>query len=106
MTDAELTIVTWVWTVGLIVALVLTAMDVVLLLRVIRAAQKIKRLASRTLPAAEGIARHTAAIRQLSTTNDVARQLVDGAMPIAQAAQGIENKLGALSRFLIRQGAR
>jgi hypothetical protein len=106
MTESELTTVAWLWTIGLIVALLLTAVDVVLLLRVIRAAQKIKRLASRTLPAAGGIASHTEAIRQLTTTNAVAQQLVDQAMPIAQAAQGIETKLGALSRFLIRQEAR
>ena len=46
----------WVW---LVVALVVTLVDVALLVRVIRAVNRIASLTARTLPSAKNIATHT-----------------------------------------------
>jgi hypothetical protein len=88
-----------VWWIGLAVALVVTAIDVVLLLRVIRAAKKIDGLAGRTLPAAVGIVNNTAAIKNLEATNQVAAELLAKATPIVNVANAIDGKLTLVSNF-------
>ena len=52
-----------VWWIGLVVALIVTAIDVYVLIRVIKAARKIDGLAGRTLEAAGGIAGNTSALK-------------------------------------------
>ena len=103
LTAAEESTIQVIWWIGLIVALIVTAIDVALLIRLIRAAKKIDALAARTLTAAGGIAANTAAIKNLAATNQVAAALLDNAMPIVKAAEAIEGKLAAVSAFLGRR---
>ncbi len=89
-----------VWTAGLVIALLVTLIDVALLLRVIRAAKKIDTLAGRTLPAAVGIVGNTSAIANLNATNGVAAALLSNAVPIVEVAGAMDKKLGAVSDFV------
>ncbi|HEX4946764.1 MAG TPA: hypothetical protein VFZ34_08880 [Blastocatellia bacterium] len=86
-----------VWTIGLILALIVTVIDVSLVIRVIRAARRIDELAARTLPAAGGIAHNTAAIAKLNATLGVAKSLVEKAGPIVNVADAMEKKLAAVA---------
>jgi cell division protein FtsB len=88
-----------VWWIGLIVALIVTAIDVHLLLRVILAAKTIAALADRTLEAAGGIAGNTSALKNLTATNEVAAALIANATPIVAVADAIDKKLSAVSTF-------
>jgi hypothetical protein len=88
-----------VWWIGLVVALVVTAIDVYLLIRVIKAARKIDSLAGRTLTAAGGIAGNTASLKNLTATNEVAAALIAGATPIVAVADAIDKKLALVSNF-------
>ena len=88
-----------VWWIGLIVALVVTAIDVYLLIRVIKAARKIDGLAGRTLEAAGGIAGNTASLKNLTATNEVAAALIANATPIVAVADQIDKKLTLVSNF-------
>ncbi len=87
------------WSGGLILALIVTAIDVHLLIRVIKAARKIDGLAGRTLEAAGGIAGNTSALKNLTATNEVAAALIAGATPIVSVADAIDKKLSAVSTF-------
>lgn len=89
-----------VWWTGLMLALIVTLIDVALVIRVIRVARKIAALADRTLTAAGGIATNTAAISNTAATNQVATALIEKAQPIVQVASAIENKLAAVSAFV------
>ena len=86
-----------VWWIGIVVALIVTVIDVHLLLRVIFAAKKINGLADRTLTAAGGIAGNTAALKNLAATNEVAAALIANATPIVKIAGAIDAKLTAVS---------
>ncbi len=88
-----------VWWIGLIVALIVTAIDVYLLIRVIKAARKIDSLAGRTLTAAGGIADNTSALKNLTATNEVAAALIANATPIVAVADAIDKKLTLVSNF-------
>ncbi len=96
--DAELA-VKIVWSIGLILALIVTAIDVYLLIRVIKAARKIDSLAGRTLTAAGGIAGNTSALKNLTATNEVAAALIANATPIVTVADAIDKKLTLVSNF-------
>jgi len=87
------------WSVGIVLALIVTAIDVYLLIRVIKAARKIDALAGRTLEAAGGIAGNTSALKNLSATNEVAAALIAGATPIVSVADALDKKLSAVSAF-------
>jgi hypothetical protein len=100
LTAAEADTIQLLWAAGLVVALIVTVIDVLLLVRVIRAARKINSLAERTLTAAGGLAGNTAAIQNLAATNEVAAALLNNAMPIVRGAEAIEGKLAAVSAFL------
>lgn len=100
LTSVTATAVKIAWSAGLIIALLVTLIDVSLLFRVIRAARKIDRLAGRTLPAAVGIVENTTALKKLTATNEVAAALIANALPIAQVAGAIDNKLAAVSAFV------
>ncbi|MGI8493885.1 MAG: hypothetical protein ACR2L1_01060 [Pyrinomonadaceae bacterium] len=89
-----------VWWSGIVVALIVTVIDVYLLIRVIKAAKKIDGLAGRTLPAAVGIVENTSALKNLTATNEVAAALIAGATPIVNVADAIDNKLAAVSAFV------
>ena len=102
LTANEAGIIQTIWWIGLVLALIMTVIDVMLLVRLIRAARKIDALATRTLTAAGGIANNTAAIKNLAATNQVAAALLNNAMPIVKAAEAIEAKLAAVSAFLNR----
>ncbi len=88
-----------VWWIGIVVALIVTVIDVHLLIRVIKAARKIDGLAGRTLEAAGGIAGNTSALKNLTATNEVAAALIAGATPIVNVADAIDKKLSAVSTF-------
>ena len=88
-----------VWSIGLILALIVTAIDVYLLIRVIKAARKIDSLAGRTLTAAGGIAGNTSALKNLTATNEVAAALIANATPIVTVADAIDKKLTLVSNF-------
>ncbi len=87
------------WWIGLVVALIVTVIDVYLLIRVIKAARKIDSLAGRTLTAAGGIAGNTASLKNLTATNEVAAALIAGATPIVTVADAIDKKLTLVSNF-------
>ena len=93
-----------VWGVSLALALILTLVAVVLLLRVIRTAREIDALASRTLPAAKNIAANTAAISRLELTKSVGGQILSTAKSIDGAAGSIERTLKTLATALGRGG--
>ena len=86
-----------VWWIGIVVALIVTVIDVHLLLRVIFAAKKIDGLAGRTLTAAGGIAGNTGSLKNLGATNEVAAALIANATPIVNVAGAIDAKLKAVS---------
>ncbi len=88
-----------VWWIGIVVALIVTVIDVHLLIRVIKAARKIDDLAGRTLEAAGGIAGNTSALKNLTATNEVAAALIAGATPIVSVADALDKKLSAVSTF-------
>lgn len=88
------------WGIWLIVATAVTLIDVVLLVRVIRAANRIASLTARTLPSAKNIAIHTAAVANLSETVKHGAGILTVAGGIAQATSGIGEKLGNLHRSL------
>lgn len=87
-----------VWSVALVLALIVTLVDVMLLVRVIRAARKIDQLADITLTAAGGIASNTSAIKNLTATNEVAAALIKNAMPIVHVAERLESKLSIVAK--------
>jgi len=87
----------WVW---LIVAVLVTLIDVALLVRVIRAANRIAYLTERTLPSARNIAAHTTGLGALSVTAKLASEVLNAASSIAQATAGIGDKLANLNRSL------
>jgi hypothetical protein len=104
MTEAdELGIIPTLWAAGLFAALLITLVDVMLLVRVIRAARKINALAERTLAAAGGIAHNTAAINNLTATNEAAGGLLNNAVPLVEAAAALESKLATVAAFLGRR---
>ncbi len=88
-----------VWWIGLVVALIVTVIDVYLLIRLIKDARKIDSLAGRTLTAAGGIAGNTSALKNLTATNEVAAALIAGATPIVSVAGALDKKLSAVSTF-------
>ena len=88
-----------VWWIGLVVALIVTLIDVHLLIRVIKAARRIDGLAGRTLTAAGGIAGNTSALKNLTATNEVAAALIANATPIVNVADAIDKKLTLVSNF-------
>ena len=100
MTSGTASAVQIVWWVGIVVALIVTVIDVHLLMRVISAARKINGLADRTLPAAVGIVNNTAALAKLSATLEVAGGLIKNAGPIVAVADAIDKKLAAVSAFV------
>ena len=95
--DPSVLKVWWVW---LIVALLVTLIDVALLVRVIRAANRIAYLTERRLPSARSIATNTTALGALTVTVKHASEILTVASSIAQATAGIGNKLGNLNRSL------
>lgn len=100
LTPETATAVKIVWTTGIVIALIVTLIDVSLLLRVIRAARKINSLAGRTLPAAVGIVENTSALANLGATNEVAAALLTNALPIVRVADAMDKKLAAVSAFV------
>jgi len=96
--DFDSTTIVIVWSVALVLALIVTLIDVMLLVRVIRAARKIDQLAGITLTAAGGIASNTAAIKNLAATNEVATALIQNALPIVRVAESLESKLSIVAK--------
>lgn len=89
-----------IWWIILIVALIVTAIDVVLLIRVIRAARAIEFLTKRTLPAAQSIAANTALISKLEDTKAVAGEILSAAKPLVDVATSIEKHLDPVLKKL------
>ena len=100
MTPETENLVKIVWWTGIVIALIVTLIDVHLLVRVIKAAKTIDKLAGRTLPAAVGIVENTSALKNLTATNEVAAALIKGATPIVKVADAIDKKLSAVSKFV------
>jgi hypothetical protein len=93
MPSAVLTI--WWITIGL--ALVATLIAVVRLLRVLHHCADIVNLARRTVPAAEGIARHTSAIASLGAVLTLAPTLLSVCGEIDAAAKTIGQTLDSVA---------
>lgn len=96
------TLLAIVWAVGIVLALIVTVIDITLIVRVVRAARHIDDLAARTLTAAGGIAGNTAAIKNLGATIEVANALVEKAGPIVTVAASMEKKLAAVAAHFRR----
>lgn len=83
-----------IWTVGLAVTLgVWVPIAVYSLHRTWRAAQSIRRYAHESLAAATGIVHNTSAIAALTSTIDVATDMVT-------TAEAVEHKLGAIGALI------
>lgn len=91
-----------IWWIFLIAASIITALDVVLLVRLIQAALRIKYLAGRALPSAAKIAEHTASINKLEATNRVAADLISAAKSVVATAASMEQKVDNLAKGLAR----
>lgn len=94
-----------IWSVTLIVALVATVIAVLMIVRIIHAAQEIDRQLKAALPAAGGIATNTAAIRELDAVVAAAGPLLAGSAAIRQASGNILDKVGRVGRLLSGGGA-
>lgn len=85
--------VTILWWTFLILALLVTLVDVYLLLRVIRLSREIKALSERTLPAAVGIYEHTRAGEALGQTAALSRSLAAKSGLLGPLVHALERKL-------------
>lgn len=93
-----------IWSVTLIIALVATVIAVLMIVRIIHAAQQIDRLLKAALPAAGGIATNTAAIHELDAVVVAAGPLLAGSAAIRQASNNILDKAGRVARLLSGNG--
>lgn len=82
-----------IWWIALGLALLLTLVAWELLNRVLLTAKRIESHAARTLPAAQNIARHTAAVSQLKTINGVAGEVLATAQAMAEKTSALSKKL-------------
>jgi hypothetical protein len=87
-----------VWGIGLFLALGLTGLAVLHLLRIVELALDIRRLAQRTLPGAQGIAANTAAVGDLAALAAAAGRLAQAAQTIERATAAIERRVSDLVR--------
>jgi hypothetical protein len=89
-----------IWWIVLLLALALTVLAVLQILRIVEEALAIRRLAQRALPGARGIAAHTAAIGELSHLAAPMGRLVQAAQTIERTAAAIEGRAAAVARGL------
>ncbi|HEV7663577.1 MAG TPA: hypothetical protein VGQ62_08590 [Chloroflexota bacterium] len=93
-------IVSLIWIVALLIALVLTVAAVAMLVRIINAAREVDRLLKETLPSAVGIVENTAAIKELDAVVAAAGPLLDGTARIKAATEGIRTKVHRVGAML------
>lgn len=89
-----------VWSISLLLALVLTVLIVVTIVRIVHHAREIDRLAKATLPAAVGIVENTAIIGALEGVLPVVGRLVAGAGVIDATSASIARRVAAVRRAL------
>jgi hypothetical protein len=89
-----------IWSATLVIALLATVVAVLIIVRIINAAREIDRLLKGALPATEGIATNTAAIRELDAVVAAAGPLLEGSAAIRRASAGILDKVGRVGRLL------
>lgn len=83
------------WTIGLILIVLVVVIVVVLLLAIIVFARRILAAAVRCLHAVEKIRSNTLPLWELSTTNEVAGDILGGAASIKKRAEAIAGALEA-----------
>ena len=92
-----------VWWVALLVALALTGLAVLQIVRIVEHAREIKALAERTVPAAQRIARHTAAVDQLGGLAAPVGRLVQASTAVERTTASLRRHVsggaGALERW-------
>ncbi len=86
-----------IWWIALGLALLLTLVATALLIRVVHSCGQIVELARRTVPAAQGIARHTSAIANLAAVLKLAPTLLSVAGEIDAASKKIAVTLDAVA---------
>lgn len=89
-----------VWSITLVVALILTGVVVLTIVRIIHHAHEIDRLGKVTLPAAVGIVENTAVIGALEGVLPVVGRLVAGAGAIDATSASIARRVAAVRRAL------
>ncbi len=86
-----------IWWVSLGLALLLTLLAAARLARVVRTCGQILQLVRRTVPSAEGIARHTSAIKNLGAVLTLAPVLLSVAGEIDSTAETIAGTLESVA---------
>jgi len=89
--------VLWIWWISLGLALLLTVAAAWLLFKVIHTCKQIRELARRTVPAAQGIGRNTAALADLAAVLTLAPTLLSVAGGIDAVSQKIAVTLDAVA---------
>lgn len=89
-----------VWLMTLVIALILTLLAVMTIVRIVHHAREIDRLAKVTLPAAVGIVENTAVISALEGVLPVVGRLVAGAGVINATSASIARRVAAVRRAL------
>lgn len=89
-----------VWSISLLLALFLTLLIVVTIVRIVHHAHEIDRLAKVALPAAVGIVENTAIIGALEGVLPVVGRLVAGAGVIDATSASIARRVAAVRRAL------
>ena len=91
------------WTIGLVLAAVVVVVVVALLLAILATARRILRAAVRALHAVERIRGNTLPLWDLTTTNQVAGDLLAGARSIRRHADAIAAALEATEHEEVRR---
>lgn len=94
-------VITLIWIVALLVALLLTVAAVTMIVRIINAARETDRLLKETLPSAVGIVDNTAAISELAVIVDAAGPLLDSVARIKVSTDAIRAKVARLGAMLL-----
>ena len=81
------------WWIFLILAVLVTLVDVVLLRRVVRLSRQIRQLTAVTLPAAVGIVRHTAVGEALGHTDQLVHALTHTVADVDRHSEALVQQL-------------
>lgn len=93
-----------VWWVALVGALMLTIIAVAEIVRIIHHLQEIHRLASMTLPAAQGIVTNTAGIAALDGVAPIVTRFLTASDSVDHASAAIEGRSATLERIRRHRG--
>src|SRR5262245_19872168 len=93
---------TTLWIYSLAAGAIVVAVVALLLILIIRAANRIDESANRSWQAGQHIAANTVSIWMLQTTNIVAADILKTAKSIALVASGIHKKIDDLGRVILK----